>query len=1259
MKKTYFYLLLYFTLFGSLQAFSQDNQIWKRTAVSTLNAATIPGSEPMGFTVSQKTLKQNLSKTSGNVFNKEILTMTFPGLNGEILSFRLQPSGVLSEGLQRKFPQLTTYKGFALEDPEQQIHLSFNGEKLHAMIMKNNQISLLNPVSNDSYLLAAKSSFQRKEFNCLYEETKTRLEVEKEPGVLRAFDDSSVRTYRLAVAATAEYSNYHIENKGLTNATVVEKKLGVLESIVTTMVRVNAVFLNDLGITMELVEDNEAVIFLDPDTDGFTNSSPGAMISEVQQIIDSRIGINNYDVGHVFATGSGGIAQLSSPCTNAKARGVSGLSSPEGDPFDIDIVAHEFGHQFGASHTFNNSCNNNRSSATAVEPGSGSTIMAYAGICPPNVEGQSDGYFHAISIAQIHENVTNGNSSGCAAITANGNTAPIVTDEPNKSIPAGTAFVLTAEATDADGDNLTYCWEQQDNEISQQPPRQNASGGPNFRSVIPSPSPTRFFPRASAILNNNLSPTWEVIPTVARNLDFSVLVRDNSLDGGQSARDDVRIEVVNTGEPFTVTSQAEDETIGGSSIITVTWNVAGTDMAPINVSRVDIFMSIGGDLQNLIPLQTGTANDGEESVVIPGDLTSDNARIVVKAVDNVFFAVNRGTLSLQPADFFLELEGLEYQVCKPDDLQIPAIFNTSQSFSGSVDLQASQVPAGLSVTFDQNGLTTDETPVTINVSGTANLNKGNYTFQITATDGTESISYPFRLTVFDDQFAAVTPVSPAENSVDVLVDTPLEWETLFNAETYTVEISNAADFSSIVETATTTTTNYTPQNLLGSTEYFWRVKPVNRCGEGSFGAASSYTTIPIDCRVFDNNETKTIGNDPTTVSSSISIAEQATINSISVSVDITHTYVEDLIIRLTSPSGNTIVLLSNQCGESDDISVTFSDEGEILTCVSDPAIQGVVMPQQALETFKGEPVNGLWTLTVEDVAAEDGGSLNSFALDICVNGSFAPDSDNDGVFDDDDLCPDTPPNTKVDVTGCPVFSLANDNFSIQTIGVSCRNNNDGSVIIEADQTFNYTATLTGAGGEQISGFTSGTTFDNLSPGSYSLCITLQEQPDYAQCYEVIIDQPEALSVSQKIDESEKTIELNLQGGELYTIRLNGLTTQTRDSELTLSLKEGLNSLKVSTDKSCQGVIEKTFIIGTQLSVFPNPATDLITLSGKELSNATGFSVYDLNGRLVLTGKPVITTSNTWKIDLSSIPSGMYIGSLNGIESEKTFKIVKK
>src|SRR5690606_29271016 len=349
----------------------------------------------------------------------------------------------------------------------------------------------------------------------------------------------------------------------------------VLAAMNVTMTRVNGIYERDLSLTMELVPNNEDIIFID--ADNFSNDNNNLLINQSQTVIDAIILSANYDIGHTVSTGAGGVAQLYSPCSASKARGVTGISAPVGDPFDVDYVSHEMGHQFGANHTQNNSCNTNN--ATAIETGSGSTIMGYAGICAPNVQNNSDAYFHAISLNEIKNFLLSWGN--CSDNISNENTKPTITPIPNYNIPKGTAFVLRGNGSDSDGDELTYCWEQTNNQSSVQPPSPNSTLGPNFRSLFPSESPDRYMPKLSDVLQGNLTPTWEVVPSVGRTMNFALTVRDNNINGGEYERANISVTTSGSIGPFIVTSQGTYNNWEIDSQQTITWDVAGTTNAPV------------------------------------------------------------------------------------------------------------------------------------------------------------------------------------------------------------------------------------------------------------------------------------------------------------------------------------------------------------------------------------------------------------------------------------------------------------------------------------------------------------------------------------------------------------------------------------------------------------------------------------------------------------------------------------------------------
>lgn len=565
------------------------------------------------------------------------LELIIPMPDGQNEKFSVRYAPVMAAGLAKKYPAIRSYAGIGIEDASARLRFDISHKGVHMMISSGRRpMVLIDPLERGnakyyhSRYKTAVSTATAEPFQCSYSPMKDEA-LPSNIGGLQKTNQCTYKTYRLALACTGEYADFHGGNIP-----------DVLAAMNTTMTRVNGILERDLNITLVLVEENDQLIFLNENTDPYTNGSGSAMLEQNQTTCDDIIGSANYDIGHVFSTGGGGVAYLASMCKPYKAGGVTGQQVPAGEAFDIDYVTHEMGHQLGANHTQNNDCN--RFANAAVEPGSASTIMGYAGICSPNVQSNSDAYFHAFSIREINAYLDSNTGNSCAQVWDNGNSRPSITTMINYTIPARTPFVLTASASDPDGDGLTYCWEQMDTEIASMPPQPGNTVGPCFRSFAPTTERQRYFPSMATMLTNEPN-EWEVLPSVSRMLNFNLTVRDNQFGGGCLAQSDVQIEVVDTGAPFQVQRPNGQEKWVAQTVETITWNVAATDADPINTATVNILLSVDGGEQFDIVLLANTPNDGAAEIIVPNEI-GDHARIKVMASENIFFDISNEDFSI-------------------------------------------------------------------------------------------------------------------------------------------------------------------------------------------------------------------------------------------------------------------------------------------------------------------------------------------------------------------------------------------------------------------------------------------------------------------------------------------------------------------------------------------------------------------------------------------------------------------------------------
>ncbi|MCP3927579.1 MAG: T9SS type A sorting domain-containing protein [Bacteroidetes bacterium] len=612
-----------------------------------------------------KTVLQDVPKRYDIRLEDSETILIFPGREGKMEAFKMLEAPIMEEALAVQYPKIKTFVGQGIDDPTAILHMSIGTDGLHAMVLAAGKPPFyIDPYTRnrDKYIVYSKSDLpDSHDFVCEFgDEDPINQNSEINP-LETNIPDGYMRQYNLAVATTIEYSAYHLTNQSVPGgASEAVKKAAVLSAITTTINRVKGIYEKELGVTFVLNANETDIIFID--SDNFTNNSSSDLIIESQVEIDNAIGNANYDIGHTFSTGGGGLASLGGICTidsygttSRKAKAVTGSLNPIGDAYDIDFVVHEIGHHFGANHSYNGDGVGNCStsvSATAAEPGSGSTIMAYAGICGSlNVQQNSDAYFHIVSLKEINERLTNAGNfthpfyTQCSTNTSTGNQEPVADAGSNYTIPKGTAFVLYGSANDPNGDAMTYCWDQIDLEQPNVYPLVSTTiTGPLYRSFPPTTSPNRFMPKFETVFGGSLESTWEVTPTVGRNLNFSLTARDNRADGGQTSSDEMLVTVSSVAGPFEVTSQATEEIWATAESKTITWNVAGTTANGINTAnvKIDLADDTGAVLSVLL---ASTPNDGSADITVPNIIES-NARVRVSGINNIFYALNSNSATI-------------------------------------------------------------------------------------------------------------------------------------------------------------------------------------------------------------------------------------------------------------------------------------------------------------------------------------------------------------------------------------------------------------------------------------------------------------------------------------------------------------------------------------------------------------------------------------------------------------------------------------
>ena len=646
--------LLFVGMLISGISFAQTDRLWSETSKKA-NSEILENKtnilNPKIYQLDINGLKNALAKAPKRLAlgEKSEVIISFPNSDGKMENFKIRENSNFDPQLAAKYPDIKSYVGEGLTDSNSTVYFSISPLGLSSMeIYGDKSAVFIEPYTKDlsSYVVYKKSDKKDdlNKFECtVIDVAQKGISNVSNLAARPNADDAKLRTFRLALSSTGEYTAYFGGTKAL-----------ALAAMNNTMTRVNGVFEKDFAARMVLIANNDAVIYTSASTDPYSAAAQMSnWNSQLQSTLTSVIGEANYDVGHLFgASGGGGNAGcIGCVCVNgSKGSGYTSPSDgiPSGDNFDIDYVAHELGHQFGGNHTFSHA---NEGTGVNMEPGSGSTIMGYAGITAQDIQPHSDSFFHAISIQQITDNIK---AKTCPTSTSTGNSIPTANAGLDFTIPKGTPFMLTGSGTDANGDSLTYIWEQINNASSSQTGASSAASatkatGPTFRSWTPTTTPVRYFPRMASVLTGATTTagseiTVEALSNVARTYNFRFTVRDNRAGGSGNNSDDAVITVNGTAGPFSVSSQNTATTYTGGTSQNVTWNVAGTTANGVNAANVDILWSTDNG-NTWTTLLAGTPNDGSQAVTIPNVATT-TGRIMVKGSNHIFFDVNNANISV-------------------------------------------------------------------------------------------------------------------------------------------------------------------------------------------------------------------------------------------------------------------------------------------------------------------------------------------------------------------------------------------------------------------------------------------------------------------------------------------------------------------------------------------------------------------------------------------------------------------------------------
>lgn len=965
-------------------------------------------------------MKIHLLKAPMEFTSKKPLQLRLPLPDGTSPIFEIYESPIMAPGLAERFPDIKTFSGYQKDKPSVTTRMDFGPNGFHAIIHINGSTALIDPYAfgQTQYYM----SFDIKKVQIDPTEPQYACQVKHDDDDYHDYslpevneeiaNDRSVgnpvllHKYRVAVATTGEF--FAASGNTIPN---------VLARVTTIINNVNSVMEKDVGNRLELIDDVDQAFFSNSSTDPYTNGNTEALLNQNPAQLINAFGEYGFDIGHVFGTNAGGLATLAGVCSlfyplpnpdadpnPAQAQGTSSTFGAYSGALFYIIVAHEMGHQFSATHNFNFCDSENESLGTGYEPGSGSTIMCYAGAsnCGPNyVQSTNEGYYHINAMTRIHNFSRTSDSGGlCAVKLATGNTTPTASIplENGFYIPISTPFELTGEATDEEDSEMLYNWEQYDISFNLAPLGSPIDNSPAFRSFPPSNKLTRVFPRLETILNNAFDKN-EVLVDYSRDFTFRFSVRDCHPGAGGIDWAEVAFHTTDSAGPFLVQYPNDGTEVWKSGdLVEILWDVAGTNDGLVNCKRVNIRLSTDGGYNYPYILSTNTSNDGVQEVFIPNVVTNE-ARIKVEAADNIFFDLSnhnhRIEIPTEPG-FTLNASSEFRSVCVPtdSDFEIELYSEAILGYDSPISFEiVGGLPLNSTYQFSSN---------TIQPGGIATLNInmdnatefGDFVVELIAIGGGSDTAFiNLNYEVINNDFSALEMQSPANNSKDLDLIADFQWLDVPNAYLYDIEIATSPTFSesSILDAAYGIPDNfYTPdKQFVDNTLYYWRIRPHHKdCGIGEYLSPFAFQTFTTDCQNYESSDIpKNIPVQGTpTISSELFVIDDGEITDVNIrSLKGEHDVLADIEAHITSPTGTRVKLFGDLVCFV--IPFNFNLDDEAAFDIACPPVGGIsYRPHESLSAFDGETTFGNWLLEVKVTSTlGNGGYVQGWGVQFCSN----------------------------------------------------------------------------------------------------------------------------------------------------------------------------------------------------------------------------------------------------------------------------------